>query len=103
VKDRIEVRITSVLLCAVVLARTQISAGAQTFRGAISGAVTDNDGAAAPDPVTNFSSGSFGLLANTRNVGSAPGVGPGEPRNVQLALKVLFLNKSQQKTEREIV
>jgi hypothetical protein len=42
------------------------------------------------NPVTNFSSGSFGLLTNTRNGGSAPGVGLGEPRNVQLALKVLF-------------
>jgi hypothetical protein len=42
------------------------------------------------NPVTNFSSGSFGLLTNTRNGGSAPGVGPGEPRNVQLALKLLF-------------
>lgn len=42
------------------------------------------------NPVTNFSSGSFGLLTNTRNGGSAPGVGLGEPRNVQLALKLLF-------------
>lgn len=42
------------------------------------------------NPVTNFSSGSFGLLTNTRNGGNAPGVGPGEPRNVQLALKLLF-------------
>ncbi len=42
------------------------------------------------NPVTNFSSGSFGLLTNTRNGGSAPGVGLGEPRNVQLALKILF-------------
>ncbi|NDD65227.1 MAG: TonB-dependent receptor, partial [Acidobacteria bacterium] len=42
------------------------------------------------NPVTNFSSGSFGLLTNTRNGSSAPGVGLGEPRNVQLALKILF-------------
>ena len=42
------------------------------------------------NPVTNFSSGSFGLLTNTRNGSSAPGVGVGEPRNVQLALKILF-------------
>lgn len=42
------------------------------------------------NPVTNFSSGSFGLLTNTRNGGSAPGIGLGEPRNVQLALKLLF-------------
>jgi len=27
------------------------------------------------NPVTNFSSGSFGLLTNTRNGGSAPGIG----------------------------
>jgi hypothetical protein len=42
------------------------------------------------NPVTNFSSGRFRLLTNTRNGGSAPGVGVGEPRNVQLALKILF-------------
>ena len=42
------------------------------------------------NPVTNFTSGSFGLLTNTRNGSSAPGIGPGEPRNVQLALKILF-------------
>lgn len=42
------------------------------------------------NPVTNFSSGSFGLLTNTRNGGSAPGLGQGEPRNIQLALKILF-------------
>jgi hypothetical protein len=42
------------------------------------------------NPVTNFSSGSFGLLTNTRNGSSAPGIGQGEPRNIQLALKILF-------------
>jgi outer membrane receptor protein involved in Fe transport len=33
---------------------------------------------------------SFGLLTNTRNGASAPGLGQGEPRNVQLALKLIF-------------
>jgi hypothetical protein len=33
---------------------------------------------------------SFGLITNTRHGSSAPGIGPGEPRSVQLALKVLF-------------
>ena len=36
------------------------------------------------------SSTSFGLLTNTRAGGSAPGIGSGEPRNVQLAAKLLF-------------
>lgn len=36
------------------------------------------------------SSTSFGLLTNTRNANSAPGIGAGEPRNVQLAAKILF-------------
>jgi hypothetical protein len=40
--------------------------------------------------VSRASATSFGLITNTRNGGSAPGVGPGEPRSVQLALKVLF-------------
>ncbi len=48
------------------------------------------------NPVTNFSSGSFGLLTNTRNGGSAPGVGLGEPRNVQLALKILSEHSDSQ-------
>jgi hypothetical protein len=42
------------------------------------------------NPTTNFSSGSFGRLSNTRNGASAPGLGFGEPRNVQLALKLIF-------------
>jgi carboxypeptidase family protein len=42
------------------------------------------------NPVTNFSAGNFGQLTNTRNGGNAPGIGQGEPRNVQLALKILF-------------
>jgi hypothetical protein len=39
---------------------------------------------------TVSSSTSFGLLTNTRAGGSAPGIGSGEPRNVQLAAKLLF-------------
>ncbi len=42
------------------------------------------------NPNTTYSSGSFGLITNTRNGGSAPGLGFGEPRNVQLALKLMF-------------
>jgi hypothetical protein len=36
------------------------------------------------------SSTTFGLLSNTRAGGSAPGIGSGEPFNVQLAAKLLF-------------
>jgi len=36
------------------------------------------------------SSTAFGLITNTRNGASAPGLGFGEPRNIQLALKILF-------------
>jgi hypothetical protein len=36
------------------------------------------------------SSTSFGVITNTRNANSAPGIGAGEPRNVQLAAKFLF-------------
>ena len=32
----------------------------------------------------------FGVLTNTRNGNNAPGIGPGEPRNIQLAMKFLF-------------
>ena len=39
---------------------------------------------------TLSSSTSFGLLTNTRNGNNAPGIGAGEPRNVQLAAKLLF-------------
>jgi hypothetical protein len=42
------------------------------------------------NPNTTFSSSSFGQLTATRNGGSAPGLGFGEPRNAQLALKVIF-------------
>ena len=41
-------------------------------------------------PGTKLSSGSFGELTQTRNGASAPGLGFGEPRNVQLALKIIF-------------
>ncbi len=33
---------------------------------------------------------SFGLISNTRNGGGSPGIGFGEPRNVQLALKLIW-------------
>ncbi|HQZ40890.1 MAG TPA: TonB-dependent receptor [Vicinamibacterales bacterium] len=36
------------------------------------------------------SSTSFGVITNTRNAGGAPGIGAGEPFNVQLAAKILF-------------
>jgi len=39
---------------------------------------------------TLSSSTTFGLLTNTRNGNSAPGIGSGEPRNAQLAAKILF-------------
>lgn len=41
------------------------------------------------NPTVAFNSGSFGLISNTRNGGGAPGLGFGEPRNLQLALKLL--------------
>jgi hypothetical protein len=39
---------------------------------------------------TLSNSTTFGLLTNTRNGSNAPGIGAGEPRNVQIAAKVLF-------------
>ena len=42
------------------------------------------------NPTTTFNSGSFGTITNTRNGGGAPGLGFGEPRNAQLALKVIW-------------
>jgi hypothetical protein len=42
------------------------------------------------NPTTTFTSSSFGELTNTKNAASAPGLGFGEPRNVQLALKIIF-------------
>ncbi len=42
------------------------------------------------NPTASLNSGNFGLITNTRNGGSAPGLGAGEPRNVQMALKFIF-------------
>jgi hypothetical protein len=39
---------------------------------------------------TLTSSTSFGLLSNTRNATNAPGIGAGEPFNMQLAAKLIF-------------
>src|SRR3954464_12830663 len=33
---------------------------------------------------------SFGVITNTRNANNAPGIGAGEPRNAQLAVKFIF-------------
>lgn len=43
------------------------------------------------NPGTSLSSSTtFGVITNTRNANNAPGIGAGEPRNVQLAVKFLF-------------
>jgi hypothetical protein len=42
------------------------------------------------NPNVTFTSGSFGRLSSTRSGQSAPGLGFGEPRNVQLGLKIIF-------------
>lgn len=42
------------------------------------------------NPSTTVSSSSFGALTQTRNGSSAPGLGQGEPFNVQFAFKVTF-------------
>lgn len=43
------------------------------------------------NPGTNFNApASFGLLTTSRNASSAPGLGFGEPRNTQLALKLVW-------------
>ncbi len=42
------------------------------------------------NPNTTFSSSSFGQITSTRNAGSAPGLGFGEPRNTQLGLRLVF-------------
>ena len=42
------------------------------------------------NPTVTFNSGSFGTITNTRNGGAAPGLGFGEPRNAQLALKLIW-------------
>ena len=41
-------------------------------------------------PSTSLSSGAFGELTQTLNGSGSPGLGFGEPRNVQLALKIIF-------------
>jgi len=43
------------------------------------------------NPGTSLSNtAAFGIMTNTRNGGGAPGIGVGEPRNIQLALKFVF-------------
>lgn len=42
------------------------------------------------NPSASLSSSSFGVLTQTRNGSSAPGLGPGEPRNMQFAFKISF-------------
>ena len=42
------------------------------------------------NPTATLSSAAFGLIGNTKNGSSAPGLGFGEPRNAQLALKLLW-------------
>ena len=42
------------------------------------------------NPSGTLTSSSFGLLSATRNSSSAPGIGVGEPRNMQFAFKVTF-------------
>ena len=42
------------------------------------------------NPNTTYSSSSFGQITSTRNAGSAPGLGFGEPRNTQLGLRLIF-------------
>lgn len=42
------------------------------------------------NPTASLSSSSFGQLTQTRNGSSAPGLGAGEPRNMQFAFKVSF-------------
>ena len=42
------------------------------------------------NPTGSITSSSFGVLNSTRNGSSAPGLGTGEPRNMQFALKVSF-------------
>ena len=42
------------------------------------------------NPTTTATSGSFGVISNTRNGANAPGIGVGEPFNIQFALKLSF-------------
>jgi hypothetical protein len=40
--------------------------------------------------VSSITSSTFGLITNTRNGAASPGIGYGEPFNIQLALKISF-------------
>ena len=40
--------------------------------------------------VSNFASGTFGEITNTKNGSGSPGIGYGEPFNIQFALKLMF-------------
>jgi hypothetical protein len=40
--------------------------------------------------VSNINSSTFGRITNTRNGAASPGIGYGEPRNIQFALKLQF-------------
>jgi hypothetical protein len=40
--------------------------------------------------VSSITSSTFGLISNTRNGSASPGIGYGEPFNIQLALKISF-------------
>ena len=42
------------------------------------------------NPTVTPTSSSFGLITNTRNAAGAPGIGYGEPFNIQFALKLSF-------------
>ena len=42
------------------------------------------------NPTTTATSGSFGVISNTRNGANAPGIGFGEPFNIQFAAKLTF-------------
>jgi hypothetical protein len=42
------------------------------------------------NPGATLSSSTFGVLSNTRNASNAPGIGAGEPFNMQLAAKFIF-------------
>ena len=42
------------------------------------------------NPGVNPTSSTFGLITNTRNGAAAPGIGYGEPFNIQFALKLTF-------------
>jgi Carboxypeptidase regulatory-like domain len=86
------------------------AAVAQTFRGGINGIVTDQTGAILPGADVKATNDATGLSYSTTSstagaftfadlplgdytIGDSrgsPGIGPGEPFNMQLALKVLF-------------